>query len=36
MLIRIKKVLNIDFKIDVVHAEEKIKKDCRELSLMQF
>jgi hypothetical protein len=36
MITRIKKVLNIDFKIEVVQAEEKIKKNCRELSFMQF
>src|SRR5664280_3121472 len=35
MLTRIKKALDIDFKIEVVHSEERIKKDCRELSVIK-
>jgi len=36
MLTRIKKALNIDFKIEIIHPEEKIKKDSRELSVIQI
>jgi transcriptional regulator with XRE-family HTH domain len=36
MLTRIKKALEIDFKIEVVHSGEKIEKDCRELSAIQI
>jgi transcriptional regulator with XRE-family HTH domain len=36
MLTRIKKALDIDFKIEVVHSEERIKKDCRELIAKQI
>ena len=32
MLTRIKKALNIDFKIEIVQHDEKIKKDYRKLS----
>ena len=33
LLTRIKKALNIDFKIEIIHSEEKIEKDCRESAL---
>jgi transcriptional regulator with XRE-family HTH domain len=36
MLTRIKKDLNIDFKIEIIHSEEKIKKDSRELSVIKI
>src|ERR1035437_2567060 len=36
MLTRVKKALNIDFKVEVVHSVEKIKKDCRELIAKQI
>jgi transcriptional regulator with XRE-family HTH domain len=35
LLTRIKKALNIDFKIEIIHSDEKIKKNCRELSAIQ-
>jgi DNA-binding Xre family transcriptional regulator len=34
LLTRIKKALDIDFNIEVVHSEEKIKRDCPEMSVV--
>jgi transcriptional regulator with XRE-family HTH domain len=36
MLTRIKKALDIDFKIEVVHSEEKIKTDSPVMSVIQI
>lgn len=35
MLTRVKKALNIDFKVEVVHSVEKIKTDGPEMSVIQ-
>jgi transcriptional regulator with XRE-family HTH domain len=36
MLTRIRKALDIDFKIEITHFEEKIKTDCPEISVIQI
>jgi len=36
MLTRIKKALDIDYKIEIINYEEEIKTDCRELSAIQI
>lgn len=36
MLSKIKKALNIDYKIEIIKYDEKIKQDCRELSAVQI
>jgi transcriptional regulator with XRE-family HTH domain len=36
LLTRIKKALNIDFKIGIIHSDEKVKKDFPDISIVQI
>jgi transcriptional regulator with XRE-family HTH domain len=36
LLTRIKKALNIDFKIGIIYSDEKEKKDCPDISIVQI